>query len=128
MTFVSLFLVSILLFCHITVYLCVSWQQTFASQLHLYTAREYFGQLMKNNYSCKNQKHEKAASKIHKQWGKLSELFENMVITSLLLFGLYMIRQMYLELIIISQYISCLDAANLKPSGGKLLKMKKKEI
>lgn len=52
--------------------------QEFANQLHYYVVREYIGQLMKNNYSCKNQKHEKAAAKIRQQWGKLRELFEDM--------------------------------------------------
>lgn len=35
---------------------------------------------MKNNYSCKNRKHEKAAAKIRQQWGELGEQFEDMVI------------------------------------------------
>lgn len=43
-------------------------------------AREYVGQLMKSNYSCKNRKHEKAAGKIRKEWGKLRDLFVEMVI------------------------------------------------
>ncbi|KAK9534183.1 hypothetical protein VZT92_009246 [Zoarces viviparus] len=52
--------------------------QEFASRLHYHVVREYVGQLMKNNYSCKNRKHEKAASKMRLQWTKLSDLFENM--------------------------------------------------
>ncbi|KAM6917573.1 exocyst complex component 3-like protein 4 isoform 1-T2 [Lycodopsis pacificus] len=52
--------------------------QEFASRLHYHVVREYVGQLMKNNYSCKNRKHEKAASKMRLQWGKLSDLFELM--------------------------------------------------
>ncbi|XP_031729059.1 exocyst complex component 3-like protein 4 isoform X3 [Anarrhichthys ocellatus] len=52
--------------------------QEFASRLHYHVVREYVGQLMKNNYSCKNRKHEKAASKMRLQWEKLSDLFENM--------------------------------------------------
>ncbi|XP_028420976.1 exocyst complex component 3-like protein 4 [Perca flavescens] len=52
--------------------------QELASRLHYHVVREYVGQLMKNNYSCKNRKHEKAASKIRVQWGRLRDLFENM--------------------------------------------------
>lgn len=61
---------------------CVSWQQEFASHLHYHVAREYVGQLMKNNYKCKNRKHEKAAKKIRDQWNVLRDLFEDMVINS----------------------------------------------
>ncbi|XP_027857199.1 exocyst complex component 3-like protein 4 [Xiphophorus couchianus] len=50
----------------------------FASRLHYHVVKEYVGQLMKNNYSCKNQKHEKAAAKINEQWNKLSNLFDDM--------------------------------------------------
>ncbi|XP_047193654.1 exocyst complex component 3-like protein 4 isoform X3 [Scophthalmus maximus] len=53
--------------------------QEFASHLYYHVAREYIGQLMKNNYSCKNRKHEKAAAKIRRQWAKLVEVFEDMV-------------------------------------------------
>ncbi|XP_045919063.1 exocyst complex component 3-like protein 4 isoform X2 [Micropterus dolomieu] len=52
--------------------------QEFASRLHYHVVKEYIGQLMKNNYSCKNQKHEKAARKIREQWDKLRVLFEDM--------------------------------------------------
>ncbi|KAM7376383.1 hypothetical protein PAMP_006124 [Pampus punctatissimus] len=52
--------------------------QEFASRLHYQVVREYVSQLMKNNYLCKNRKHENAASKIRQQWNKLSELFEDM--------------------------------------------------
>ncbi|KAK5857809.1 hypothetical protein PBY51_011029 [Eleginops maclovinus] len=52
--------------------------QELASRLHYHVVREYIGQLMKNNFSCKNHKHEKAASKIHKQWKDLTVQFENM--------------------------------------------------
>lgn len=52
--------------------------QELASALHLHVTREYLGQLMKNNYSCKNRKHEKAANKIRAQWGELQELFRHM--------------------------------------------------
>lgn len=41
--------------------------------------REYVGQLMKGNYSCKNRKHEKAAEKIRHQWKELQDLFKDMV-------------------------------------------------
>uniref|UniRef100_A0A3P9AZ65 Si:dkey-45k15.1 n=1 Tax=Maylandia zebra TaxID=106582 RepID=A0A3P9AZ65_9CICH len=53
-------------------------QQAFASKLHYHVVIEYIGQLMKSNYSCKNRKHEKAATKIRHQWNKLSDLFEDM--------------------------------------------------
>ena len=59
---------------------CVSRQQEFASRLHYHVVREYVGQLMKNNYSCKNRKHKRAADKISKQWTKLRDLFEDKVI------------------------------------------------
>ncbi|CAG5866881.1 unnamed protein product [Menidia menidia] len=52
--------------------------QEFVSRLHYHVVREYIGQLMKNNYTCKNRKHEKAATKINQQWEKLTDLFEDM--------------------------------------------------
>lgn len=52
--------------------------------MHYHVVREYIGQLMKNNYSCKNRKHEKAASKIRHQWSELTDLFDDMVMDSLL--------------------------------------------
>ncbi|XP_059209239.1 exocyst complex component 3-like protein 4 [Centropristis striata] len=52
--------------------------QEFASRLHYHVVREYVGQLMKSNYSCKNRKHEKAGNKICGQWGRLRDLFEDM--------------------------------------------------
>ncbi|XP_073339797.1 exocyst complex component 3-like protein 4 [Pagrus major] len=52
--------------------------QEFASRLHHHVAKEYVGQLMKSNYSCKNRKHEKAAGKIREQWGELRDLFVEM--------------------------------------------------
>ncbi|CAJ1074580.1 exocyst complex component 3-like protein 4 isoform X1 [Xyrichtys novacula] len=52
--------------------------QEFASRLHYHVVKEYIGQLMKNNYSCKNRKHEKAATKIRAQWDELKDLFEEM--------------------------------------------------
>ncbi|XP_023268712.1 exocyst complex component 3-like protein 4 [Seriola lalandi dorsalis] len=52
--------------------------QEFASRLHYHVAREYIGQLMKNYYSCKNRKHENAASKIRHQWDKLRFVFVDM--------------------------------------------------
>uniref|UniRef100_A0A3B5ASF8 Exocyst complex component 3-like 4 n=1 Tax=Stegastes partitus TaxID=144197 RepID=A0A3B5ASF8_9TELE len=52
--------------------------QTFTSRLHLHVVKEYVGQLMKGNYSCKNRKHEKAAAKIRHQWNQLRDLFEDM--------------------------------------------------
>ncbi|XP_072221904.1 exocyst complex component 3-like protein 4 [Leuresthes tenuis] len=56
--------------------------QEFVSRLHYHVVREYIGQLMKNNYTCKNQKHEKAAIKIRQQWDKLTYLFEEMKSTN----------------------------------------------
>ncbi|XP_029972565.1 exocyst complex component 3-like protein 4 [Salarias fasciatus] len=52
--------------------------QDFASRLHYHVVKEYVGQLMKNNYRCKNHKHEKAAKKIRQQWNKLRDLFQDM--------------------------------------------------
>lgn len=59
--------------------MCVSRQQELASRLHYHVVREYVGQLMKGNYSCKNRKHEKAAEKIRHQWKELQDLFKDMV-------------------------------------------------
>ncbi|XP_014892461.1 exocyst complex component 3-like protein 4 isoform X2 [Poecilia latipinna] len=50
----------------------------FASRLHYYVVKEYVGQLMKNNYSCRNRNHEKAGAKINEQWNKLTDLFDDM--------------------------------------------------
>ncbi|XP_041668894.1 exocyst complex component 3-like protein 4 isoform X2 [Cheilinus undulatus] len=52
--------------------------QEFANRLHFHVVKEYIGQLMKTNYSCKNRKHERAATKIRAQWEKLKDLFEDM--------------------------------------------------
>ncbi|KAM8913456.1 exocyst complex component 3-like protein 4 isoform 2-T4 [Spinachia spinachia] len=52
--------------------------QELASRLHLLVVKRYVGQLMKNNYSCKNRKHEKAASKMRSQWGSISGVFHRM--------------------------------------------------
>ena len=59
--------------------MCVSWQQELASRLHCHVVKEYVGQLMKGNYSCKNRKHEKAAEKIRHQLKELRDLFTEMV-------------------------------------------------
>ncbi|XP_068456290.1 exocyst complex component 3-like protein 4 [Clinocottus analis] len=53
-------------------------RQLLVGSLHLHVVKEYVGQLMKNNYSCKNRKHEKAAKKMRLQWRELSDLFEDM--------------------------------------------------
>ncbi|XP_060938530.1 exocyst complex component 3-like protein 4 [Limanda limanda] len=52
--------------------------QEFASHCHYHVVKEYIGQLMKNNYSCKNRKHEKAAAEMRRQWGKLVDVFQDM--------------------------------------------------
>ncbi|KAM9354473.1 exocyst complex component 3-like protein 4 isoform 1-T3 [Pholidichthys leucotaenia] len=52
--------------------------QEFVNKLHYHVVKEYIGQLMEGKYSCKNQKHEKAATKIQQQWNDLKELFEEM--------------------------------------------------
>ncbi|XP_049451740.1 exocyst complex component 3-like protein 4 isoform X2 [Epinephelus fuscoguttatus] len=52
--------------------------QGFADRMHHHVVREYVGQLMKTNYSCKNRKHEKAASKMRVQCGQLRDLFDDM--------------------------------------------------
>lgn len=62
--------------------------QEFSSRLHYHVVKEYVGQLMKSNYSCKNRKHEKAANKIRQQWRDLQELFKNMESTHEWLFPL----------------------------------------
>ncbi|XP_041710918.1 exocyst complex component 3 isoform X1 [Coregonus clupeaformis] len=55
--------------------------QMFVSSLHYYVVKEYVSQLMKNNYSCKNRKHDKAATKMRVEWDKLKDLFEEMKTT-----------------------------------------------
>lgn len=47
--------------------------------MHYHVVREYIGQLMKSNYSCKSRKHEKAAAKIRQQWEDLRALFKDTV-------------------------------------------------
>lgn len=59
--------------------MCDPYTQVFVSHLHFHVLREYVGQLMKNKYSCKNRKHEKAAAKIREQWEKLVDVFTDMV-------------------------------------------------
>lgn len=67
------------LFSRTCVFLCVSRRQELATRLHYHVVREYVGQLMKGNYSCKNRKHEKAAEKIRRQSEKLGDVFKDMV-------------------------------------------------
>ncbi|XP_034418715.1 exocyst complex component 3-like protein 4 isoform X2 [Cyclopterus lumpus] len=52
--------------------------QHLVGRLHYHVVKEFIGQLMKNNYSCKNRKHEKAARKMRLQWRELSDQFQNM--------------------------------------------------
>ncbi|XP_062325481.1 exocyst complex component 3-like protein 4 isoform X1 [Osmerus eperlanus] len=52
--------------------------QKLVSNLHYHLVKEYVSQLMKNNYSCKNRKHERASKKMRGQWSKLRELFQDM--------------------------------------------------
>ncbi|KAG9275276.1 exocyst complex component 3-like protein 4 [Astyanax mexicanus] len=52
--------------------------EALVSEVHYFVVKEYVSQLMKNNYSCKNRKNEKAASKMSEQWGELRELFQEM--------------------------------------------------
>ncbi|KAJ8290354.1 hypothetical protein GJAV_G00011780 [Gymnothorax javanicus] len=56
--------------------------QEFVNNVHYHVVKEYVSQLMKNNYSCKNRKNEKAAAKIKEQWAELEDLFEEMKSTS----------------------------------------------
>ncbi|KAL0969010.1 hypothetical protein UPYG_G00221530 [Umbra pygmaea] len=51
------------------------------SGVHYYIVKEYVSQLMKNNYSCKNRKHEIAASTMRLQWDRLNYLFDEMKTT-----------------------------------------------
>lgn len=53
--------------------------QDFVSDVHYFVVKEYISQLIKNNYSCKNRKNEKAAAKLEEQWGELCDLFQEMV-------------------------------------------------
>ncbi|KAL7890075.1 hypothetical protein AOLI_G00023330 [Acnodon oligacanthus] len=52
--------------------------QVLVSEVHYFVVKEYISQLMKNNYSCKNRKNERAASKMSEQWVELRELFQEM--------------------------------------------------
>ncbi|XP_061114266.1 exocyst complex component 3-like protein 4 [Conger conger] len=56
--------------------------QEFVNKVHYHVVKEYVSQLMKNNYSCKNRKHEKAAAKMKEQWAGLQDIFEEMNSTS----------------------------------------------
>ncbi|XP_057715215.1 exocyst complex component 3-like protein 4 isoform X2 [Corythoichthys intestinalis] len=49
-----------------------------ASRAHYHVVKEYVGQLMKNNFSCKNRQHDKAASKIRTQSSRLADVFRQM--------------------------------------------------
>ncbi|XP_048830489.1 exocyst complex component 3-like protein 4 [Brienomyrus brachyistius] len=51
--------------------------KTFVAKVHYHVVREYISQLMKNNYSCKNRKHERAAEKMSLEWGNLQKIFED---------------------------------------------------
>ena len=61
-------------------------RQEFVNKVHYHMVKEYVSQLMKNNYSCKNRKHEKAAAKMRAQWACLQDLFEELVSESFSLF------------------------------------------
>ncbi|XP_077587762.1 exocyst complex component 3-like protein 4 isoform X1 [Stigmatopora nigra] len=52
--------------------------QEMASRAHYHVVKEYVGQLMKNNFSCKNHQHDKAAAKIRTQSSRLADLFRRM--------------------------------------------------
>ncbi|TSK22817.1 Tumor necrosis factor alpha-induced protein 2 [Bagarius yarrelli] len=52
--------------------------QAFVNDVHFFVVKEYISQLMKNNYSCKNRKNEKAAANIKVQWSELCGLFQEM--------------------------------------------------
>ncbi|KAG9336588.1 hypothetical protein JZ751_002935 [Albula glossodonta] len=56
--------------------------QGFVNEVHYHMVKEYISQLMKNNYSCKNRKHEKAATKMREQWAELQDVFEDLKSTS----------------------------------------------
>ena len=62
--------------CFMRVCVCV---QVFASELHLRVVREYLSPLMKNNYSCRSRKHQRAAAKLRDQWAQIRDLFLDMV-------------------------------------------------
>ncbi|KAI7806031.1 exocyst complex component 3-like protein 4 [Triplophysa rosa] len=61
-----------------TKYMSPKHKQAFVNEAHFFVVKEYISQLMKNNYSCKNQKNETAASKITSQWAELKEIFQDM--------------------------------------------------
>ncbi|XP_056616708.1 exocyst complex component 3-like protein 4 [Triplophysa dalaica] len=61
-----------------TKYMSPKHKQAFVNEAHFFVVKEYISQLMKNNYSCKNQKNESAASKITSQWAELKEIFQDM--------------------------------------------------
>nr|XP_049595937.1 exocyst complex component 3-like protein 4 isoform X3 [Syngnathus scovelli] len=53
-------------------------RQEVASTVHLHMLKEYVGQLMKNNYSCKKRKHGKAAGKMRAQCRRIADVFRHM--------------------------------------------------
>ncbi|XP_023656482.1 exocyst complex component 3-like protein 4 [Paramormyrops kingsleyae] len=59
---------------------------TFVAKVHYHVVREYISQLMKNDYSCKSRKHERAAEKMSLQWSSLEEIFEDTKSTAVWLY------------------------------------------
>ncbi|XP_019734262.1 exocyst complex component 3-like protein 4 [Hippocampus comes] len=53
-------------------------RQDVAGAAHYHVLKEYVGQLMKTNYSCKKRKHHKAAGKMRAQCSELADLFHRM--------------------------------------------------
>ncbi|XP_066550463.1 tumor necrosis factor alpha-induced protein 2 isoform X2 [Amia ocellicauda] len=54
------------------------YMQGFVNDVHYHLAKQYISQVLKNDYSCKNRKHEKAAAKMRQQWEVLDRLFDNL--------------------------------------------------
>ncbi|XP_051941410.1 exocyst complex component 3-like protein 4 [Hippocampus zosterae] len=53
-------------------------RQDVAGAAHYHVLKEYVGQLMKTNYSCKKRKHHKAAGKMRAQCSQLADVFHRM--------------------------------------------------
>ncbi|MBN3324752.1 EX3L4 protein, partial [Atractosteus spatula] len=52
--------------------------QSFVNYVHYHMTKAYVAQVLKNEYSCKNRKHEKAAEKMRGEWEELQKEFDNL--------------------------------------------------
>nr|XP_015195394.1 PREDICTED: exocyst complex component 3-like protein 4 [Lepisosteus oculatus]XP_015195395.1 PREDICTED: exocyst complex component 3-like protein 4 [Lepisosteus oculatus] len=52
--------------------------QSFVNDVHYHMTKAYVAQVLKNEYSCKNRRHEKAAEKMRGEWEELQKEFDNL--------------------------------------------------